>query len=79
MLRRGRGGGLERAYVALGAGSRAERSGTPRPAVNRRVGSRPKSRVDYGTPHGVPEDTYVATPVGEAAEGRIAEAVVEAC
>ena len=35
--------------------------------------------VDYGTPHGVPEDTYVATPVGEAAEGRIAEAVVEAC
>ena len=43
------------------------------------MSSPPKSRVDYGTPHGVPEDTYVATPVGEAAEGRIAEAVVEAC
>ena len=35
--------------------------------------------VDYGTPRGAPEDQYVATPVGEAAEGRIAEAVVEAC
>ena len=31
--------------------------------------------VDYGAP----EDTYQATPAGEAAEGRIAEAVVEAC
>ena len=35
--------------------------------------------VDYGTPHAVSDDTYAATPVGEAAEGRIAEAVVEAC
>ena len=34
--------------------------------------------VDYGTPHGVPEDQYQVTPFGEAAEGRIAEAVVEA-
>ena len=31
--------------------------------------------VDYGAS----EDTYQATPAGEAAEGRIAEAVVEAC
>ena len=35
--------------------------------------------VDYGTPQHVSDDLYAATPVGEAAEGRIAEAVVEAC
>ena len=35
--------------------------------------------VDYGTPQHVESDVYAATPVGEAAEGRIAEAVVEAC
>ena len=35
--------------------------------------------VDYGTPQHAESDVYAATPVGEAAEGRIAEAVVEAC
>ena len=34
--------------------------------------------VDYGTPQHAESDVYAATPVGEAAEGRIAAEVVAA-